>query len=133
MREIKFRAWDEIEKRLWYPEAGLKACITQIGIVCVDETDTGGILENRNYRLLASFYTGLKDKNGKDIYEGDILLDWAELPCVVLWNNESACFEAVNNKTGKFIDVSVWHKRETIGNIYENPELLKDGTHAESQ
>mgnify|MGYP002522489237 CR=1 FL=1 len=83
--------------------------------------------------------TGLKDKNGKLIYEGDILYEnmintvfpkgkyW-----IVEWNNNTAqFFIELINKTGNSL-TDTWHLArhsydyEVIGNIYENPELLED-------
>ena len=73
--------------------------------------------------------TGLKDKSGKEIYEGDILSFglWSDtkLPCLhkVYWNDESASFDTWDlrrNEWGGQLDAF----SEVIGNIYENPELL---------
>ena len=67
-------------------------------------------------------YTGLKDKNGKEIYEGDILLT----------NNQTYNYEVkfedcsfgVQTKHYGFINLIGCGELEIIGNIYENPELL---------
>lgn len=78
--------------------------------------------------------TGLKDKNGKLIYEGDILLNISRLDkplYVVKWNKSQAQFyiEMINPK--KYELYAEWNlgrhdlDYEVIGNIYENPELLE--------
>ena len=68
-----------------------------------------------------SQYTGLKDKNGAEIYERD-LVDYDDDIGEIKWNDKEACFEVV----GKYwcTDCLVTEKMEVIGNIHENPELL---------
>ena len=70
--------------------------------------------------------TGLKDKNGKEIYEGDIRCGKYYFETeeqtrfqVIKWDEKNACFYWDGPEIPGFIDV------EVIGNIYENPELLK--------
>lgn len=71
-------------------------------------------------------YTGLKDKNRTEIYEGDIVrVDWNDnrykpVICEVQWVNETASWSF---GAGSTAEVNWSH--EIIGNIHENPELLK--------
>ena len=70
--------------------------------------------------------TGLKDKNGKLIYEGDIVKDLIipEIFYIVKWFNSGFYLEStISGSFFKFDNT----QQEVIGNIYENPELLKDG------
>jgi len=75
-------------------------------------------------------YTGLKDKNGKEIYEGDIISDHVGIG-EVEYVERHAAFR-VNYHDGQakwFYDYFLQGERESIewiGNIYENPELLED-------
>ena len=131
MREIKFRAWDYDKKRMFdllefpCPEYG-----GFIHRVLIDGIETcpppGGSLVD--YELMQ--YTGLKDKNGKEIYEGDIMKDECELkerPCkrhtgVVMWEDYRWKIDL------GFPSCDTVHTAESgvvIGNIYENPELIK--------
>ena len=86
------------------------------GYAYVDLLDLAyGEYEMTNWPLdKADQYTGLKDMNGKEIYEGDILTGNKD----VYWDNILASFQA--GYTGDIRNNEV----EVIGNIYENPELL---------
>ncbi len=76
-------------------------------------------------RYITQQYTGLKDKNGKEIYEGDILEYQSHDPkyakCIVRWTQEHE-----DNHPGFVIhdSYSQYGKPEVIGNIFENPELI---------
>ena len=112
MREIKFRSWLKFKGKMLYD---------------FDVLYNGRVSET-NKRILMQ-YTGLKDKNGKEIYEGDILKSVAyainqEVTGVVNYNSELAhyCLDTDNNKRIVFLGLI---NTEVIGNIYENPELLE--------
>jgi hypothetical protein len=71
-------------------------------------------------------YTGLKDRNGTEIFEGDLLFDKDELtrPFIVKWDDEWAQFY-VDCGGGSTDFLWKWANLEVIGNIYANPDLLE--------
>jgi uncharacterized phage protein (TIGR01671 family) len=108
MREIKFRAWNKETKEL--NERG--------PFDLTDENNDSGYFGDcvaNNSDCILSQYTGLKDKNGKEIYEGDCLEHSWGNKHVVVWDNKQA----------KFMFIAGCEYATIIGNIYENPELLK--------
>ena len=133
MREIRFRAWDKKYKEMLSPDHLWKCtfylcpCNGTFNAYGVDpdapdDRDKEGMGENEN--LIPMQYTGLKDKNGKEIYEGDIIkLGFTTQE--IKWVDQG--FATVDLKSGAIFELSGGRITmiEIIGNIYENPELLK--------
>ena len=143
MREIKFRGWNKNVKRM----LDLKT-ITPLALD--SKMSTEGLFIPFCDEVALMQYTGLKDKNGKEIYEGDVIKspgDYTEdhprtldEPRLVEMQNGCWCFNAHRHAyrdepdyilfgywTASNQGSNVLKQIEVIGNIYENLELLKEG------
>lgn len=118
MRELKFRAWN-IKKKWW--ERLFNYCLTLDGSVVEHDYCSEGPLpdvSHTNEFILCQF-TGLLDKNRKEIYEGDIIIRSKNFREVVEW-------DPVRMGWLPFVESTVLGREpEVIGNIFENPELVK--------
>ena len=129
-RKLKFRVWDKKHKCLissdvtgqigylnYYIDMGGKITREILGEDCgsIDRTTT----ESQENYIIQQF-TGKIDKNGKEIYEGDILQHYGRnastqlFTRLVLWDKQSACFINLIEAT----------PIEIIGNIFETPDLV---------
>ncbi len=123
MREIKFRG-KRLDNGEWVygsllqgETAAAIACVggdTLVSLICEVNPDTVGL------------FTGLHDYNGKEIYEGDIIKD-SQHRYEVCWYDDVAAFMAEDMITERpFLATnSIMVETKIIGNIHDNPELLK--------
>ena len=128
MRALEFRAWWKDTKRFLNCDEWYMTCsgAKYLHYAVMPYKDDNFIIEQ---------YTGLKDKNGKKIYEGDIVNivverfnnvtlgfeseDWHT--AVVEWNQDDACYSFMVRD----VPFSVRYEAEAIGNIHETPGLLE--------
>ena len=119
---MKLRTWDKKNKR-WINLYELKFSKSGEIIAIVDIHGSFYGL----HQVILIQYTGLKDKNGIEIYEGDIVKLRNEI-CRIVWLDECACFALIANGETKpytLYEQFSSSKPEVIGNIYENKDLLK--------
>lgn len=120
-REIKFRAWDK----------SINAMLGNIVVYQGEAYLNTNPLEQFPLDAELMQFTGLLDKNGKEIYEGDIV-GYEHIRAKIIFGYCGFEFEWIDGKTGKirqkkteeiFRNISIIF--EVIGNIYENPEFLE--------
>jgi len=121
MRPIKFRVWLDEFNKMFY-DVGLMGGELYVNI---DGKGYDVVGDCGDFKLMQ--YTGLKDQNGRENYEGDIAKSGKRL-FVAKWNNDIASFvwEPLDGESSyPCFNVGTVKNVEIVGNIYENPELLE--------
>ncbi len=147
-RKLKFRIWDKKSNKFWHKTNG----ITEFGIVITSNGVPGlvsDITDSKNPNkkcyyfstefLIIQQFTGLTDKTGREIYEGDIVLlpkvgkysktidsEFIQIKAIIEYENGSFCFVSDDWKSTLHFCVQMkWNKdTKVIGNIFENSKLL---------
>jgi len=122
MREIKFRGWHTVRKKMFSAEEMTADQLTLL--------PTGSFINvsGDSVRLIPLQYTSLRDKNGKDIYEGDIIQDVQMIKVrkelaihEIVFVGGSFCMKSAVETIPIFAhDGNILDNMEIIGNIYEN-------------
>lgn len=125
---LRYRAWDNVKKEMFkdtfaITESGQVVVVEQEDVMCPPDYV---FVDN----LVIMQSTGLKDKNGKEIFEEDIL-DYNGRKALVRWHGSYASFiyrfvDELQKRNVEWKPLYLaYMKCEIIGNIYENPELLE--------
>lgn len=128
MRGIKFRAWHKADEKM-YEVYGF--------------TQNKWFLKGKQFPMpngavVIMQYTGLKDKNGKEIYEGDLLTDYGGAPPLYVEYSEkhgAYCFVDKFDRSGTvyYTPLMIYYEHmEVIGNIFQDGDLLRDSQNPET-
>ena len=134
MREIGYRAWLKEEKRYIYPKLILNDFGSVVEVAYNDiDISSDELIEHRLLieDVVLEQFTGFRDKNGKKIYEGDLIKEVVYENRFVIWevrwHQDECCFELHRIRGGYYGDtlLCIDSQYETIGDIHRNPELLE--------
>lgn len=124
-REILFRGFNEKNNKWiyghYFVNRGLHFVVTD-GIQTNPLVDWTGFVVNPD---TIGQYTGLKDKNGKKIFEGDIIsIGDPNIKYIIMWRNDGFCAKQIG--ASSYIGLTYWASDiEVLGNVIDNPELIK--------
>ena len=133
MREIKFRAWLKEERKM----VNVETLFIGINRLCFGNSKTEDLFFRDFEEVELMQYTGLKDKNGKEIYEGDILFFRDEnMKYIVVWQDTAFIIKSIEIR--KYSEKMCWLDDteiccEIVGNIYENKNLLEENKWANTR
>lgn len=125
MREIKFRAWDNFFKQMYYFDFENNIEVRSGHLWIVHEE---GAISSKSPSIKIMQYTGLKDRNDKEIYVGDLVAvaDYANWEGLykIIWDEKNLMY-MLEDAFGDREKLCEFEEYLVKGNIYENPELLE--------
>ncbi len=113
MREIKFRAWNIQQSKMIE--------VRKIDFIFYGNPSVISDVSYPDDENILMQYTGLKDRNGKEIYEGDIVKDVIGVGNIIYFETYTSFMILYKNEKLHNLNIDL----EVIGNIYENKDLLK--------
>lgn len=134
MSKIKYRVWGEATKKMYYPVKGCDLMIRIDGslFVHIDNVEGGGLIPAKGMKLILMQSLGIKDMGKRKVYKSDIVkVKGIDDLFVVAWDNGMLGYNLLPTRgrgrkpLNKLIPSL---KIRVVGNIYENPELIRPST-----
>ncbi len=130
-RKIAFRAWDKVKKEMNYKVLAGNTDIDDPNYTCnaILQKEPIRWVNADHFCIVLMQFTGKKDCQGKDVYEGDVISSdqWNPKNYKVIFEEGEFCFVSLRGVESPYTNsISYVKDFEVIGNIYENPELLSE-------
>lgn len=127
MREIEFRGKSKNSGRWVYGDLITQRYNSRQGIHIYEKNDKlqSGYQFVRVDKKTIGQYTGRKDKNGKEIYEEDIVLVSNQAKAIIMYDDKRAAFVLNYGQDEVPIHSEIYSDLEVIGNVFDNPEWLE--------
>lgn len=122
MREIKFRLWSHVGKNMIYTDERFDISVSMDRPELKLHIKEPVSMSFGRYEILQ--YTGVHDRKGKEVYEGDIVVTYLKRKYVITWIDKYARFAFWKPDIVFASGLYDYGQFEVIGNIHENPELL---------
>tara|TARA_R110000787_G_scaffold39265_7_gene98625 strand:- start:2058 stop:2426 length:369 start_codon:yes stop_codon:yes gene_type:complete len=122
MKKFRFKVWDKTESKMYnWGDQHVYIPISSFGSILISHAGENSYIRS-DYEILQ--FTGIKDINDQEIYEGDLLKGEVFQNIVeVVWDDLNACW--CGRKASSLVPANFFCGKSVIGNIFETPELLK--------